>query len=194
VVYAEVTPISANKVSTSSSTTVHKKSCRRVITVGLFLRLLIFNLFKTIIPIEMQLIHIGSDHAGFALKEQLKNVLKAKYNVIDYGPISAESVDYPDYAHPVATAVEQQGGLGILICGSANGVAMAANKHAAIRAAICWLPEIASLARQHNDANIVCIPARFISEQEAEQIVDVFLTTEFEGGRHENRVKKIACN
>jgi ribose 5-phosphate isomerase B len=141
----------------------------------------------------MQKIHIGSDHAGFALKEQLKHILRSKYELIDHGPNNADSVDYPDYAHPVANAVEEQGGLGILICGSANGVAMAANKHEAIRAAICWLPEIAALARQHNNANIVCIPARFISEQVAEQIVDVFLTTEFEGGRHENRVNKIAC-
>jgi ribose 5-phosphate isomerase B len=142
----------------------------------------------------MQTIHIGSDHAGFALKEKLKHNLESKYEIIDHGPHNAESVDYPDYAHPVATAVETQGGRGILICGSANGVAMAANKHAAIRAAICWLPEIASLARQHNDANIVCIPARFISEMTAEQIVEVFLTTSFEGGRHENRVNKIACS
>jgi ribose 5-phosphate isomerase B len=141
----------------------------------------------------MQSIHIGSDHAGFALKEQLKQFLKSSYEVIDHGPHSAESVDYPDYAHPVAEAIEKHGGKGILICGSANGVAMAANKHTSIRAAICWLPEIAALARQHNDANIVCIPARFINEMMAEQIVDVFLNTEFEGGRHANRVNKIAC-
>jgi ribose 5-phosphate isomerase B len=142
----------------------------------------------------MQTIHIGSDHAGFVLKEQLKQVLSGKYTIIDYGPGNADSVDYPDYAHPVADAVEKHGGMGILICGSANGVAMAANKHAAIRAAICWLPEIAALARQHNNANIVCIPARFISDETAEQIVEVFLNTAFEGGRHENRVNKIACS
>lgn len=142
----------------------------------------------------MQTIHIGSDHAGFALKEQLRKELEGKYTVIDYGPYNGDSVDYPDYAHPVAKAVEEQGGKGILICGSANGVAMAANKHSAIRAAICWLPEIAALARQHNNANIVCIPARFISTMTAEQIVNTFLTTEFEGGRHENRVNKIACS
>jgi len=141
----------------------------------------------------MQTIHIGSDHAGFVLKEQLKQVLSGKYKIIDYGPGNADSVDYPDYAHPVANAVEKHGGMGILICGSANGVAMAANKHAAIRAAICWLPEIAALARQHNNANIVCIPARFISDETAEQIVEVFLNTAFEGGRHQNRVNKIAC-
>lgn len=141
---------------------------------------------------EMKTIHIGSDHAGYALKERLKDLLHANYLVKDYGPMSADSVDYPDYAHPVAEAVVE-GGLGILICGSANGVAMTANKHKDIRAAICWLPEIAALARQHNDANILCIPARFVSEEEAEQIVQVFLTTGFEGGRHENRIKKIAC-
>ena len=141
----------------------------------------------------MKTIHIGSDHAGFALKERMKQVLGNEYTVKDYGPSSADSVDYPDYAHPVAKAVETEGGLGILICGSANGVAMTANKYAHIRSAICWLPEIAALARQHNDANIVCIPARFVTEQDAEQIVDVFLTPPFERGRHENRVKKIAC-
>jgi ribose 5-phosphate isomerase B len=141
----------------------------------------------------MQTIHIGSDHAGFALKQVLKEYLNERYEIKDYGPNTADSVDYPDYAHPVADAVEREGGLGILICGSANGVAMAANKHQAIRAAICWLPEIASLARQHNDANIVCVPARFVSEAQGIEIVEAFLTTAFEGGRHENRVKKIAC-
>lgn len=141
----------------------------------------------------MQQIHIGSDHAGYKLKEYLKARLTGRYEIKDHGPDSSESVDYPDYAHPVAEAVSHQGGIGILICGSANGVAMAANKHAGIRAAICWLPEIAMLARQHNDANVLCIPARFLTESEAERIVDLFLVTSFEGGRHENRVKKIAC-
>jgi len=141
----------------------------------------------------MQTIHIGSDHAGFALKERLKFIMGSQYKVQDYGPFSADSVDYPDYAHLVATAITEHGGMGILICGSANGVAMAANKHQMIRAAICWSPEIASLARKHNDSNIVCIPARFVSDMEAEEIVRVFMTTEFEGGRHEKRVKKIAC-
>lgn len=141
----------------------------------------------------MQTIHIGSDHAGFALKERLRFIMGSQYKVHDYGPFSADSVDYPDYAHPVAMAITEQGGMGILICGSANGVAMAANKHQMIRAAISWLPEIASLARKHNDANIVCIPARFVTDMEAEEIVRVFMTTEFEGGRHEKRIKKIAC-
>ncbi len=166
-----------------------------MISVGLFLSLLIISDFKSDYGYHtMQKIHIGSDHAGFALKEQLKHVLNGRYELIDYGPHTADSVDYPDYAHPVAAAVEKHGDMGILICGSANGVAMAANKHAGIRAAICWLPEIASLARKHNNANIVCIPARFISEMTAEEIVDVFLTTAFEGGRHENRVNKIVCS
>jgi len=141
----------------------------------------------------MLTVHIGSDHAGFALKQVLKDYLKERYEIKDYGPNTIDSVDYPDYAHPVAEAVENHGGFGILICGSANGVAMSANKHQGIRAAICWLPEIAALSRQHNDANIVCVPARFVSEAQGIEIVDVFLTTLFEGGRHENRVKKIAC-
>lgn len=142
----------------------------------------------------MRTIHIGSDHAGFVLKEHMKSILAKSYEVIDHGPGNGESVDYPDYAHPVSNAVEKSGSTGILICGSANGVAMAANKHAGIRAAICWLPEIAALARKHNNANIICIPARFLSELQAEEIVEVFLTTAFEGGRHENRVNKIACS
>nr|MBP7533665.1 RpiB/LacA/LacB family sugar-phosphate isomerase [Chitinophagales bacterium] len=104
------------------------------------------------------------------------------------------SVDYPDYAHPTANAVETaQAEMGILICGSANGVAITANKHAGIRAALCWLPQIAELARQHNNANIICIPARFVSTQMALDMVDVFLSTPFEGGRHANRVAKIDC-
>jgi ribose 5-phosphate isomerase B len=141
----------------------------------------------------MRKVHIGCDHAGFDLKEKLKNFLVNQYEIIDHGTFSSDSVDYPDYAHPVAIAVETQGDLGILICGSANGVAMAANKHEEIRAAVCWLPEIAQLARLHNNANIVCIPARFVSNEMAEQITNVFLSTAFEGGRHENRVNKIGC-
>ena len=141
----------------------------------------------------MRKVHIGSDHAGFELKEKLKSFLMHEYEVMDYGTFSSDSVDYPDYAHPVASAVETQGDLGILICGSANGVAMAANKHEQIRAAVCWLPEIAQLARLHNNANIVCIPARFVTNEMAEQITHVFLSTAFEGGRHEKRVNKIGC-
>jgi ribose 5-phosphate isomerase B len=141
----------------------------------------------------MKKVHIGCDHAGFELKEKLKGFLVGDYEIIDHGAYSADSVDYPDYAHPVATAVESQGDMGILICGSANGVAMAANKHEQIRAAVCWLPEIAELARLHNNANIVCIPARFVSNEIAEEITRLFLVTEFEGGRHEKRVNKIGC-
>ena len=141
----------------------------------------------------MNKLHIGSDHAGFALKQELIEQLKASYDIVDHGPGSEESVDYPDYAHPVARAVQEEGVLGILICGSANGVAMTANKYVGIRAAICWKTEIAALARQHNDANVLCIPARFVSEEEAKQITQTFLNTPFEGGRHANRVNKIAC-
>ena len=139
-------------------------------------------------------IAIGSDHAGFQLKQTLLNHLKDKgFDVKDFGTHSNESCDYPDYAHKVAEAVEQkQADLGVLICGSGNGINMAANKHKNIRAALAWLPEIASLARQHNDANILSLPARYITESEAKTIVDAFLSAEFEGGRHERRKEKIA--
>jgi ribose 5-phosphate isomerase B len=147
------------------------------------------------IDLNMERIDIGCDHAGYVLKEQMISVLKdLGYEIEDHGTNGETSVDYPDYAHPVADAVEQKNGRGILICGSANGVAMAANKHLGIRAAICWTPEIAALARQHNDANVLCLPARFISEQEAKEIMLSFLNTSFEGGRHANRVSKISCN
>lgn len=138
---------------------------------------------------------IGSDHAGFEYKEILKKWLSEKaYTLKDFGTYSLDSVDYPDFAHPVANAVEKKEfDLGILFCGSANGVAITANKHQGIRAAICWTDEIASLSRQHNNANVVCIPARFISEEMAKKIVDTFLNTDFEGGRHEKRVGKIGC-
>jgi ribose 5-phosphate isomerase B len=142
----------------------------------------------------MKRIHIGADHAGFELKTKVIEKLKSQgYDVVDHGTHSLDSVDYPDYAHPTASAVEQEQGKGILICGSANGVAITANKHQGVRAAICWSVEISKLARQHNDANILCIPARFVSESEAMEIVDAFLSTDFEGGRHQNRVNKIAC-
>ncbi|QSE98574.1 ribose 5-phosphate isomerase B [Fulvivirga lutea] len=140
-------------------------------------------------------IAIGADHAGFAYKDLIKKLVKEIGNDIeDFGTHSAESVDYPDFAHPVASSVEKkESDLGILICGSANGVAMTANKHAGIRAAICWTAELAELARQHNNANILCIPARFISQEDTKAIVEKFLTTDFEGGRHERRVDKISC-
>ncbi len=139
---------------------------------------------------------IGSDHAGFELKESIISFLDGK-NIPykDFGTYSLDSVDYPDFAHPVAKEVEsQQAAFGILICGSANGVAITANKHQGIRAAICWGEELAELARKHNDANILCIPGRFVREKDAEKMVDIFIKTEFEGGRHLNRVNKMACH
>src|SRR6476661_11004786 len=138
---------------------------------------------------------IGSDHAGFDYKEDLISFLEAKeIPYQDFGTHSKDSVDYPDFAHPVASAVENnEASFGILICGSANGVAITANKHQGIRAAICWVDEVAQLARQHNDANIICIPARFVSIHEAQRMIELFLDTPFEGGRHQNRVAKIAC-
>jgi ribose 5-phosphate isomerase B len=137
---------------------------------------------------------IGSDHAGFEYKEKLKKLLETKHEVKDFGTHSIDSADYPDFAHPVSASVEgNQNDLGILVCGSANGVAITANKHQGIRAAICWNEELASLARRHNNANVVCIPARFIEFELAEKIVDTFLSTAFEGGRHSTRVNKITC-
>ncbi len=136
---------------------------------------------------------IGGDHAGFEYKEMLKKVLAdAGWNVEDKGTYSTDSTDYPDYAHPLATMVEEgRAAVGILICGSGNGVCMTANKHKGIRAALCWNEELAALARQHNNANVLCIPSRFVSEEVAKKMVEVFLSTPFEGGRHEKRVSKI---
>jgi len=138
-------------------------------------------------------IAIGSDHAGFDLKEQLLAYLKTKnYPVSDKGCYSKERADYPDYGHAVATAVlNREADFGILMCGSGNGINMSANKHKGIRAALCWNSEIARLARQHNDANILVLPARYITESEAKKCVDVFLTERFEGGRHQARIEKI---
>lgn len=136
---------------------------------------------------------IGADHAGFEYKQAVIDFLQDK-EVKDFGTYSADSVDYPDFAHPVANAVESgEFDLGILICGSANGVAITANKHQGIRAGLCWNTEVASLVRLHNNANVLCLPARFISVEEAKAIVQTFLTTEFEGGRHATRVNKISC-
>mgnify|MGYP001052302839 CR=1 FL=1 len=142
------------------------------------------------------MIPIGADHAGFELKQVIINYLiKKGLEVKDYGCHSNESIDYPDFAHPVAEDVERGiNTLGILICGSGNGINMTANKHQGVRSALCWKPEIAELARQHNDANILTLPARFISNDEAIEMVEVFLNTPFEGGRHQNTVNKIACN
>ena len=138
---------------------------------------------------------IGSDHAGFDYKKDLISFLEGKglpYH--DHGTHSKDSVDYPDFAHPVAIAVENgEAAFGILLCGSANGVAITANKHQGIRAAVCWGEELAKLAREHNNANVICIPARFVREGDAERMVDIFTHTDFEGGRHQRRVGKIAC-
>lgn len=138
-------------------------------------------------------IAIGADHAGFDYKELLKGFL-IDYTIKDFGTFSSDSVDYPDFAHLVAAAVESGNyDFGILLCGSANGVAMTANKHQQVRAGLCWEKEIASLVRKHNNANILCIPARFVSIDEANEITNTFLNTEFEGGRHQNRIEKVAC-
>jgi ribose 5-phosphate isomerase B len=140
-------------------------------------------------------IAIGGDHAGFTYKNMLTNLLKELgHNVQDFGPASDASVDYPDHVHPLAQAVVSgEADLGILICGSGNGVAITANKYQQVRAALCWEPELAKLSREHNNANILCIPARFVSEEVAAEMVKVFLNTDFEGGRHQNRVNKIAA-
>ena len=138
---------------------------------------------------------IGADHAGFEYKQLLISFLEGKGLLFkDFGTHSTDSADYPDFAHPVAAAVESGDyAFGILLCGSANGVAITANKHRGVRAAICWEQEIAELARKHNVANILCIPARFVTEAVAEELVAIFIATEFEGGRHAARVAKISC-
>ena len=138
---------------------------------------------------------IGCDHAGYEYKAVIADFLHNKgIQVKDFGTYSADSVDYPDFAHPVASAVESgEAGWGVLICGSANGVAITANKHQGIRAAICWQTDLAKLAREHNNANVICIPARFVSTAAAEEMVDIFFNTQFEGGRHQKRVEKIGC-
>lgn len=148
----------------------------------------------TTIKITMK-ISIGNDHAGPDYKKAIVAFLTEKgHEVINHGTDTFDSVDYPDFAHPVAIDVETgKSDLGIVICGSGNGIAMTVNKHQGIRAALCWTKEISALARQHNDANVVSIPARFTSIQQAVEIVDTFLTTDFEGGRHQNRVDKISC-
>ncbi|HEY2581458.1 MAG TPA: ribose 5-phosphate isomerase B [Mucilaginibacter sp.] len=136
-------------------------------------------------------IAIGADHLGFDYKNGIKEILNAK-ELKDFGTYDLTAVDYPDYAHPIALAVEKgEFDFGILIDGTANGVAITANKHQGIRAAICWSEEVAELARGHNNANILCIPARFVSLYESQKIVEVFLTTTFEGGRHKDRINKI---
>jgi ribose-5-phosphate isomerase B len=144
-------------------------------------------------PINLMSIGVASDHAGYELKTKVIKHLESKGCVVhDFGTDSAESVDYPDYAHKLADAVENGScHFGIAVCGSGNGVNMTVNHHRKVRGALCWTPEIAALARQHNDANIISLPARFIEPSIALQMVDVFLSTDFEGGRHQRRVEKI---
>ena len=141
----------------------------------------------------MKILALASDHAGFEMKEKIKQYVESKgYTIKDFGTFSAESTDYPDYAHPLALAVEsKEFPMGLTFCGSGNGINITANKHAGIRSALCWTEEIAGLARAHNDANVCAIPARFVSFDEAKAIVDAFLTTPFDGGRHQCRVDKI---
>ncbi|WP_114492308.1 ribose 5-phosphate isomerase B [Candidatus Ulvibacter alkanivorans] len=141
-------------------------------------------------------IAIGNDHAGTGYKKTIVDHLeKEGHMVTNYGTNSNDSVDYPDYVHPVAAAVgEGEADYGIIICGSGNGANMTANKHQKVRSALCWSKEITALAREHNDANVLSIPARFTSEPQALEMVKTFLTTKFEGGRHQRRVEKIACS
>lgn len=140
-------------------------------------------------------IAIGCDHAGYEYKESIKRMLERKGHVVaDFGTFSADPVDYPDFAHPLAEAVESgKADMGVLLCGSGNGVCMTANKHRGIRAALCWKVQLAALARQHNNANVICLPARFVSERLAKKMVETFLSTPFDGGRHQRRVEKIGC-
>jgi ribose 5-phosphate isomerase B len=142
------------------------------------------------------IIGIGGDHAGFEYKGKLIEILTTMgFEVRDFGPGSNASVDYPDYVHPLCNAIEEgQVDKGIVICGSGNGVAITANKHQGVRAALCWNEELAALSRQHNNANVLAIPARFVSFELAEKMVNIFLETDFEGGRHQSRVDKITCN
>ena len=137
---------------------------------------------------------MASDHAGFELKAALKEYLSAKgYEVLDFGTDSGESVDYPDFAHPLADAVEKGNvSFGIAICGTGNGICMTANKHQGVRGALCWIPEIAALAKQHNNANVLAMPARFISVEQAREILDAYMNASFEVGRHQRRIDKIA--
>jgi len=140
-------------------------------------------------------ISIGNDHAGPEYKKAIVQYLESKgHEVTNYGTDTTDSVDYPDFGHAVAKDVsEGRADFGIVICGSGNGIAMTVNKHQKVRAALCWMKEITALARQHNDANIISIPARFTSIPQAVEMVDTFLNTEFEGGRHQTRVNKISC-
>lgn len=143
----------------------------------------------------MTVISLGCDHAGFPLKSVIQSLLIERgLDILDFGTLSEASVDYPDFVHPAAEAIENgKANLGILLCGSGNGVAMTANKHKGIRAALCWNAEIATLARSHNNANMIALPVRYITADQAIEIVNTFLDTPFEGGRHALRVDKIPC-
>ena len=143
----------------------------------------------------MAKVGMACDHAGYELKEYLKKVLARKgYEVVDFGTNSPESMDYPDTAHPLAEAVEAgKVDFGVSMCGSGNGITMTLNKHQKVRAALCWKPEMAALAKQHNNANILSMPARFISRKMAVRILEAYLGAEFEGGRHQRRIEKIPC-
>lgn len=142
----------------------------------------------------MKKIAMACDHAGFEYKEYLKQQLSEKFDIEDFGTDGPDSVDYPDFVHPAASSVERgDNDFGILICGSGQGVQMTANKHQGIRCALCWMPDLAALTRQHNNSNMVALPARFIAKELALEIVEKFLATEYEGGRHEGRVNKISC-
>lgn len=145
---------------------------------------------------EIKKIGIGCDHAGYELKDAIKEKLVGLgYEVKDFGTNGPDSVDYPDYVHPLANAIESNElPLGIVICGSGNGVNITVNKHQGIRSALCWNPELAKMARLHNDANILALSARYVDAEVSMECVDAFLSNEFEGGRHQNRVNKIACN
>lgn len=140
-------------------------------------------------------IALGADHAGIDYKNAIKTWLESKGHTIkDFGTYTTDSVDYPDFAHPTASSVENyEASFGILFCGSANGVAITANKHAGIRAGLCWQTEVAELVRLHNNANVICIPARFVTLDLAKEMIEKFMSTSFEGGRHQNRVNKITC-
>jgi len=144
---------------------------------------------------KIKTIAIGCDHAGYPYKDAIVKMLDEKgYTVLDFGTHNLDSVDYPDFAHPTANSIESgEADLGVLLCGSGNGISITANKHQHIRAALCWQKEIAELARLHNDANVISLPVRFISESMALDMVSTFVTTEFEGGRHARRVGKMPC-